>query len=219
MVKPPKIIVFEGVDGVGKTVQAKRLAAALGVEYLKGGGWQADSDLARRSRRWGNRDRYFSLIQMRFVRDLGEKLSTMGEGKIGAVADRFVLADVAHILSKFWNESTKSFTGEAEETAADSLARFIPEGVWGIILDVSDEKIIEGRIQNRGSISEGEVDTLQRFEAKRQAWLWCGHKLGWGIVDAIGTEDEVFGRIKGVLEQRGFWPEGQVRSPEGGQNG
>lgn len=225
----PKAIIVEGLDGVGKTVQAEKLAKALGVEYLKGGGWLASSDLEKRAQRVGNRDRYFSLMQMKMVRDLKKRLKESGQEEIVGVLDRFVLVDVAHILAGSWDESKRDFSEEAKEKARESLKRFIPEGVWGIVLDVPDKRIIEERLRHRLNPPPGtefiswlrenkhepETDTLERFEAKRAAWQWCAQELGWGIVDGTGAEGEVFGRIQGVLTQQSIWPEGQVRSPEG----
>lgn len=225
----PKVIVIEGLDGVGKTIQADKLARALGVDYLKGGGWLANSDLGERSRREGNRDHYFSLMQMRMVRDLKKRWEESKQEGIMGVSDRFVLVDVAHILAGSWDENKRDFPEEAKENARESLKRFVPEEVWGIVLDVPDKTVIEERIKRRLGIPAGvesifwlrqndhqpEADTLERFEAKRAAWQWCGQELNWKIIDGMGTEEEVFGKIQGVLAHQGIWPEGQARFPEG----
>lgn len=224
-----KVIVVEGLDGVGKTLQAGKLAKALGVEYLKGGGWLANSDLGERAQCVGNRDRYFSLMQMRKVRDLEKRLRESGQEEMVGVLDRFVLVDVAHILAGSWDGNKNDFSEEAKEKARESLKRFVPEEAWGIVLDVPDKRIIEERIKHRlnpppeaefiswlrGNNYEPEADALERFEAKRAAWQWCARELNWAIVDGAGTEEEVFGRIQSALAQQGIRPEGQVRSPEG----
>lgn len=235
-VKTIKVIVIEGVDGVGKTAQAEKLAGNLGVEYIKGGGWQRDSSLAQRARREESRDHYFSLMQLKKVKAIENKLRTCeSRGKVIAVVDRFVLVDVAHILSKSWDETSGDFPREAKQAARQSLGKFIPEETLGIVLDISDKRVIEGRIRSRlkqegetvspdkglsswllqnGYLSE--ADTLARFKAKREAWSWCARELGWGIINGEGTEEEVYKKIKDFLKERGIWPEGQIRLPEGG---
>jgi thymidylate kinase len=204
-----RLIAIEGLDGTGKTLQAKRLAQAMGVEYHKGGGWDKDSELARRYAREGNRDLYFSLMQRRFVRGIKEMLEQKKEGIVG-VADRLVLVDVAHHLSFFFDPESTSFPEEERKIALSYLKKHIPEGTFGIVLDVSDPAILEQRIKQKKEFDLTEQDTLDRFEAKRAAWLWCADALGWEIVDATGSEEEVFKKIRACLEKNRVLPEGQV---------
>ncbi|MBU2591967.1 MAG: hypothetical protein ABH867_04825 [Patescibacteria group bacterium] len=230
----PILLVFEGVDATGKTTLAKRLARELKVEYIRGGGWFGESDLAKRSTREGSRDFYYSLMQMRQVRETKAKLeeSKRKEGIVG-ILDRLVLVDVAHRLA-FEYDGFNDFTEKATDKARQALRKFIPEGVWGIVLDVGDKEVVSGRILSKMSL-EGksvptgadflswlrehgylpEADTLGRFAAKRAAWLWCAQELKWPVVDASGSEEKVYGKVKTLLEEKGFWPEGQAKSPEG----
>jgi len=214
-----RFIAIEGLDLVGKTTQAERLADDLGVDYIKGGGWQTGSKLAQRTSREGSRDHYFSLMQMKFLGDLAEKASEAEiagrEGVVGIV-DRLVVVDIAHHLSKSWDETKKGFSKEAKEKARQSLKKFMPKGILGIVLDVSDKGVLEERINRDDGdrVEETESDTLNRFEAKRAAWLWCAQELGWTVINAEGTRDEVFQRIREYLGEQGVLPEGQKTAVE-----
>lgn len=206
-----KLIVIEGLDGTGKTTQAKRLAEALGVDYIKGGGWTADSKLAERTKREGSRDRYFSLMQLSLLREIRKRLKEEREGITGVV-DRLVLVDVAHHLSLTWDG--KGFPEEKKLWARQALLKYIPEGILGIVLDVDDKSILEKRISRKEVSDVTESDTLNRFEAKRTAWLVCAEMLSWEVVSAEGPENEVYGRIVEFLEKKGILPEGQAARKE-----
>lgn len=205
-----KLIAIEGLDGTGKTAQAKELAKTLGVEYIKGGGWLADSKLAERASREGNRDRYFSLIQLSLLKEIRKRLKEGKEGIVGVV-DRLVLVDVAHHLSKFWDGN--SFPEEKRLWAKQTLLKYVPEGVLGIVLD-ADEDILRERISKKRALDVTESDTLNRFEAKRAAWLVCAEMLNWKVISAKGSEGEVYERIVEFLREKSISPEGQVAMRE-----
>lgn len=216
----PVLIVLEGLDALGKTTQAKILAERLGVPYIKGGGWFGDSNLATRASREGNRDRYFSLMQLKQVREIAHILRNHkeSEGIIGIV-DRFILVDVAHILSRSWNEEGHNFAPEAEELSRKTLDRYLSLEIHGIVLDTEKPDLIKERIRsnfrNKGidlpfntneliaylkHSDPTDADTLERFCAKRAAWRWCANYLNWPLVSAEGTESETTNRLLTVIE-------------------
>ncbi len=196
------LIVIEGIDGAGKTTQAKWLSKKLGAKYIKGGGWQTNSPLASRAEREGSRNRYFSLMQLKQLREVQKMIKEHQGENVTGVVDRLVLVDVAHILSLTWDKEKKDFPKEAKETARLSLKEHIPENVLGIIIDIADKQIIEQRIKGR-SDRLPETDTLKRFEAKREAYTWCAKELGWEIINGEGTVTEVNEKIETTLNRRG----------------
>ena len=210
-----KIIIIEGLDGTGKSVQAKLLAEKIGGEYIKGGGWNKDSNLAQRKM---NRNTMFTLMQMEKGRELRER--QMAETKSVLVVDRFGLVDITHWLAKGWKEENKRFTEESLEQARKNLDLFFGKGkrairseeIVGFILDIGDKQVLKERINSRdgGGGTETDVDTLRRFEAKREAYRWCAKELGWRLVNAEGTREEVAKVIWAEVEKRVIMVEGQV---------
>lgn len=88
------------------------------------------------------------------------------------------------------------------------------KGVLGIVLDVDDKGILEDRIDRKKAADVTESDTLNRFEAKRVAWLACAEMLGWEVISAEGSENEVYGKIIEFLREKGISPEGQTVGKE-----
>lgn len=228
------LIVFEGIDAIGKTTLAKELAEKWNIKYFRGGGWQRGTPLEKRAQQEGAsaRNKYFGLMQLGCLRDL-QKLAKENEV---TVVDRLVVVDIAHHLAFAYNEDSGDFSEEAQKIARGQLGKYLPEGemesaskrgidrkqIAGIVLDITDIDTAEERIRSslkdegimelpegtislrewlRGHNHLPEADTLERFEAKRQAWLWCAKELGWKVIDASGSKEEVFKNITGILER------------------
>jgi len=236
------LIVFEGIDATGKTTLAKELSERWKIPYFKGGGWQRDTRIGERAKQEGigARDRYFALMQLE---RLGELKKTTGDGK-NIIVDRLVLVDVAHHLALGWDETTKDFSQESKIQALQSLKTFLPpkgevvtskraiprKEVLGIVFDVADKGfIIERMIEKFGFSATGEkdlvswlkengyfpeADTIEKFEVKRQAWLWCAEQLGWKVIDASGSKEKVLGKVVDFLREKRILPEGQIGTKE-----
>lgn len=141
----------------------------------------------------------------------------------------------------FSEEAKKTARGQfkkylPEEEAGLASKRGIDrKQIMGIVLDITDIGTIEERIRNNlkdegimelpeGTISLrewlkshnhlSEADTLERFEAKRLAWLWCAKELGWKVIDASGSKEKVLGKVVDFLREKRILPEGQIGTKE-----
>ncbi|HUW24693.1 MAG TPA: hypothetical protein VMW04_03640 [Patescibacteria group bacterium] len=235
------IIAIEGLDGIGKTTLAREIASKYGFPYFKGGGWKPDSPWGRRFVRevekpkHFSRSLYFEGIQRRFLHEA----ETMAKEEKTVVADRMLLVSAAHWLSRTWDEAKKDFSDEGKATALELIRKYLPENVTGIVLDVEDRKIIETRLRHRIGEDEraeirrgaevpreefscwlrengflGEADTLDFFEVRRNAWLWCAKQIDWEVIDASGSTREVFGQVESMLDRQGIYPEGNLQAAE-----
>lgn len=238
------LIVFEGIDATGKTTLAKELSERWKIPYFKGGGWQRDTRLGERAKQEGigARERYFDLMQLDRLRELKK---AMADGK-NILADRLVFIDVAHHLSLGWDETTKEFSEESKIQALQDLRTFLPpkgevvskraiprEQILGIVFDVADKGFIVERMREKFGLPATEekdlaswlkengyfpeADIIEKFEVKRQAWLWCAEKLGWKVIDASGSKEEVFGLVTEYLKEKDVKIEGQIKSEGGGK--
>lgn len=204
-------ITFEGIEGSGKSVQIRRAAAHLtqrGIRCLV-------------TREPGGTAFGLDLRQVLLRKD-GAQREPMGELLL-YLADRYqdlhevilpALGRGVTVLSDRYHDATRAYQGAARgvpQEAIDALARTlgIPEPDHTFLLDMEPQEGLE-RARKRNQFS-GSAHAEGRFEdealsfhtAVRQSYLElarCWPKR-IRVVDASGTEDEVFARIQPLLEE------------------
>jgi dTMP kinase len=204
-------ITFEGIEGSGKSVQTLRTR-----QYLESRGWVCDVTREPGGTPFGIEVRQVLLRSGGAPREpmselllyLADRYQHLKESIEPAVrAGRVVLSDRYH-------DATRAYQGAARGVPAgtiDALGAILgirePDGT--ILLDL-DAEVGLGRARARnvsagaeGSEGRFEAEDLEFHRAVRRAYLelaerWPGRIQ---IVNATGTEDEVFGRIVPILAE------------------
>jgi dTMP kinase len=204
-----RFITFEGGEGAGKSVQARRLETrlkAVGLEVL-------------RTREPGGSPHAERLREI-ILSGFGKPFGAEGEALLFAAAridhlDATIVPALERgrwVLSDRFADSTRAYQGVAGALPAAFIAR-LEEVVVGsnrpdltLILDLPPEEGLQRAAMRRGA---GGVD---RFEAEgiafhrtlRDAFLdiAASEPLRCAVIDARGTEDEVEAAIWRIVEAR-----------------
>ncbi len=185
-----KLIAFEGIDGSGKSTQAKKFAdwlESLGREVVRtreptNGPWGRKIREARFTARLSPEDELNAFIEDR-RQHVGELLNpSLARGAV-VVIDRYYYSTVA-------------YQGARGLDSAELFARnraFAPKPDLVVLVDVEPSKSLE-RINARG---EGQdlFESLGELTAVRQRFLAMASEPHVTVVDGSGAPEVVFGRV------------------------
>ncbi len=194
-------VVFEGIDGCGKTTQARRVAAARGAQYAFEPG---DSPLGVDLRRW--------------VLDAATPMTPATEALL-MLADRSY--HVTHVITPRLEEgtsvvcdrfaaSTLAFQGygrgvDLEDLrAATALAIGDCQPDLTVLIDVSVETAHEREARDLGD--RFEASDVAFHERVRRGYLeLAAESRNWVVIDGEGDIDSVSVAVDGVLQDLA-WP-------------
>ncbi|MDR1133935.1 MAG: dTMP kinase [Synergistaceae bacterium] len=202
-------IVLEGIDGSGKTTQARRLgewlSGLLGRERVlvtkEPGGWPG-GDAVRRlalggslSSVWGE---FFLFMTDRCEHVSGVVTPALEKG-VCVVCDRYTPSTLAYqVLSNpsIGNEAADYMTGVSEVIG-------LPRPDCVCLLDIGADAA-RRRLEARGKLDSFDAKGRDYFERVRAGYdvLMKRSPDGWIKIDASGDENAVFGELKRGLERR-----------------
>ncbi len=193
-----RLIVFEGIDGVGKTTVCRRVAEALESRGLETevtaepthegiGAFIRSGDAGRISQRTE------ALLFVADRNDHTEKmLRSRDAGKV-VLCDRYFASTVAYQSAKLDGDSTdrgwlleinKAFIG-------------VPDAV--ILLDMDPGKSLD-RVSSRGE-AESKFENLGFLQQVRREYLRLADELGFCKVDASAGPDAVFAEVMKIIDE------------------
>ncbi len=193
-----RLIVFEGIDGVGKTTVCRRVAEALESRGLEAevtaepthegiGAFIRSGDAGRISQRTE------ALLFVADRNDHTEKmLRSRDAGKV-VLCDRYFASTVAYQSAKLDGDSTdrgwlleinKAFIG-------------VPDAV--ILLDMDPGKSLD-RVSSRGE-AESKFENLGFLQQVRREYLRLADELGFYKVDASAGPDAVFAEVMKIIDE------------------
>jgi dTMP kinase len=202
-------IVFEGIDGCGKSTQCARLGEWLSgrlgrdqvlVTYEPGGwtGGEAVRALAHRGDLSGVWSEFF-LFMMDRCEHASRVINPALAGKKIVLCDRYMSSTLAYqILSS--NIITAS---SAEKIIGLAELIGLPEPDRTFFLDI-DVDTAKNRMASRGNpnrFDERGADFFERVRAGYERLISAGDGTKWIRVDASMDEESVFAALKGHIER------------------
>ncbi len=202
-------ITFEGIEGSGKSLQI-----GLAQEHLKQRGVRCLV-----TREPGGTE--FGVAVRKVLLHIGGAARSPMSELLLYLADRHqhvreivepALAQGITVLSDRYHDATRAYQGAARgipRATIDALARLlgIPEPDGTILLDLSPAAgLARARYRNASDSAAGEegrfeAEDLSFHEAVREAYLDLARRSPRiRVVDADGTPDEVFARIRPILD-------------------
>ena len=219
MIRPPddggrgRLLALEGIDGCGKSTQARMLADSLGALLtFEPGDTELGAALRTLLLRPGGHPRTPRAEALLMMADRAEHVAEVVEPAL--LAGRWVVTDR-------YSGSTLAYQG------------------WGRILDVEALRVIsrwaaDGREPDLTVLVDVSVDVarerllgvapdrLERldatfFERVRQGFLAeaAADPSGWAVVDGSGGPDEVAGAVRRVVRERTGWPTARTGADDG----
>ena len=196
-------IVFEGIDGTGKSTQAKMLADSLQGGFLTAEPTKGPIGKLIRERLYsGQTDLH--VMRRLFAADRHEHVSTVvlpvqEEGGI-VVSDRYLLSSLAYQSGPL---GTKSHINDI--LRINEQGKSLPKPDLTIFLDMVPERLVE-RLQARGRELDS-FETVEHLTGVRKRYresLNRVRSMGWAIeeISADGTIEYVHRRVIEVVSSR-----------------
>ncbi len=185
-----KLIIVDGLDGVGKDTQArfiKKRYEKLGKKVIIRSHPESDNFFGRKA-----------------------KKALLGKGKINKLkASFFYMIDVLLSIKKYYRKKNydtlimvRYLVGTAylpkrfAEIAYNFFENFVPTSEYMFFLDASPEILLK-RVANR---KEKEMfETLEEFENVRKKALHLVRH--WNIIDISGSIDNSYSKIENILDK------------------
>jgi dTMP kinase len=202
-------IVLEGIDGCGKTTQARRLAEWLGVilgadavvSTREPGGWQGGEAVRELilggglSSRWGE---FFAFMTDRCEHAARVISPALAESRC-VLCDRYTASTLAYQV--FSDPCVPD--GAAEYAAGLAGAVGLPEPDCTLLLDL-DPSVAACRLQARGKFNSFDLRRADFFARVRDAYdkIMAMSPGSWIKTDASRDEDTVFGDLTRALARR-----------------
>ena len=199
MTPPPLFIVIEGIDGTGKSTQARLLA-----DWLRSQGRETVVSREPTDGPWGRKLRESAATGRLspqdeldyFLKDRREHVETLirpslAEGKV-VILDRYYFSTMAY-------QGCRGF--DPNEIRARNEA-FAPRPDLLLILDLEVDAAL-ARIGSRGD-SANEFERRDALQRCRGIFLSLQHEPVVRVIDSSGPLDEVAARIRQTLIDSGF---------------
>ena len=196
-------IVFEGIDGTGKTTQARMLAGVIKGSYLTAEPTTGPIGKLIRERLYsGQTDMH--VMRRLFAADRHEHVNTVinpvqDEGGV-VVSDRYLLSSLAYQSGPL---GTKSQLNDI--LRINEQGKSLPKPDLTVFLDMVPERLTE-RLAARGRKLDS-FETLEHLTAVRKRYresLNRVRSLGWAVeeVSSDGTIEYVHSRVLQVVSDR-----------------
>lgn len=201
-------IVLEGIDGCGKTTQARRLAARLEASLGAGrvvltaepGGW--DGGRALRELILSTRFESAAASYLMFVADRCEHAAKVIRPALGAgrtvVCDRYTPSTIAYQL---YGERVDEGTRDALERMTHGIGLPVPDAV--VLLDI-EPRIARERLEARGALDRYDAMGADHFARVREGYLAQMERADasrWLLVDASQSMDDVSEAVARGLDE------------------
>lgn len=204
-------ITFEGIEGSGKSLQIARsrdYALALGFDCIvsrEPGGTSFGVDVRQVLLRSGGAPREPLSELLLYLADRYQHIKEKIEPAVAS--GRIVISDRYHDATRAYQGAARGIQPSTIDALADILGIREPDGT--VLLDLEPEVGLErARARNSFNLTVGaegrfEAESLEFHRAVRRAYLDLAAR--WParirVVSAIGTPDEVFGRITPILDE------------------
>jgi dTMP kinase len=197
-------ITFEGIEGSGKSTQARRLAAAFGARAIlthEPGATAAGKEIRRILLAVEGSALSAVTETLLFVADRVQHVQevirpAIAAGKI-VICDRF--ADSTRAYQCYGRGVPRRFVDECSDLALGGLQ---PEVTF--LLDV-DVAVGLARMRGRGAVDRMEAETRDFHDKVRAGYhaLAAEAPERWCLIEGSETEERIAKNIRAILEQRG----------------
>jgi dTMP kinase len=198
-------LTVEGIEGCGKSTQARRLAEAIGPKALL--------TVEPGATELGGAIRTLLLEQRsREVSPLAELLLFFADRAqhVHEVV-RPALAAGRIVISDRYADSTTAYQGYGRGLSLDLIGTLTAHATGGLVPDLTlllDLPVAAGlaRARRRGAADRMESEDVGFHERVRQGYLTLAadEPARWVVIDATGSEDEVAARIRAAVAGHGI---------------
>ena len=198
-------LTVEGIEGCGKSTQARRLAEAIGPKALltvEPGA--TELGVAIRTLLLEQRSREVSPLAelLLFFADRAQHVHEVVRPALAA--GRIVISDR-------YADSTTAYQGYGRGLSLDLIRTLTAHATGGLVPDLTlllDLPVAAGlaRARRRGLADRMESEEIGFHERVRQGYLKLAAEepARWVVIDATGSEDEVAARIRAAVAARGI---------------
>ncbi len=198
-------LTLEGIEGCGKSTQARRLAAALGPQVV----------LSREpgGTALGRAVRGLLLEPEHLGMAPAAELLLFFADRAQHVAEviRPALAQGKQVISDRYTDSSLAYQGYGRGVRLDlilAMHEVATGGLWPsltLLLDLPVEEGL-GRVAARGGHDRLEAEVLEFHERVRRGYLEMAGRQPerWVVVDGRGSQDAVASRVGAAVSARGF---------------
>lgn len=190
-----KFVVFEGIDGSGKTTVAKRLALDLG-------GWFTAEPTD------GRLGTMLRSGELGAIPPAAEALLFAADRAIHTAQISERLGSGQNVICDRYFGSTVAYQSAAADRAdwewlctMQKRAVIAPDAV--VLLDIDPEISME-RVGSRGE-ERSRFEKLDYQRRVRAAYLRLAEEYGYIVIDASGTVEDVYGKTVCELKKRGIY--------------
>ena len=198
-------ITFEGIDGSGKTTQLRRVAERLDDPLItKEPGGTPTADRIRA-----------------ILLDASSKLDPVAEVLLFAASRRQNVVEVIRpalesgrtVLCDRYTDSTLAFQGFGRLLDLDRLRALNDWATGGLrpdltmLFDIDEETGVRRARGRGGNELRFEAEDLRFYRRVREGFLTLAvaEPKRFAVIDAHGSEDDVFGRVEAALREKGIF--------------
>jgi len=200
-----RLIAFEGIDGCGKSTQARLLSKSLGALYTFEPG---DTGLGAALRTL--------LLGPNGVLSPRTEALLMAADRAQHVDEMVspALSSGQWVVSDRFNGSTRAYQGAGRGLDVDALGQVVSFATDGLTADLSILVDVPVDVA-RARIASGDPDRLERLDPAFHQRVADGYRAlahadpdSWAVVDGIGTVKQVAAAVAAVVSERLGRPEG-----------